>query len=268
MPEKVGIVICAWNCVDQVRVATESAVETCVDSGIPFKILIHDDHSELEPLEEEFKKWEYPHTHYFRQPARGGLTRAWNTGISWAIENECSLVALCNQDILFAQDWLPRFVKDLESCFAISPLTNSPGLHSDATTLQGQDVRKFVPELAGSEISPTKESLALIMERIKLNRPFEVRGIKGFFMGFRIDWLIEHQIEEGEYYSMKKATVNQGVGGSENEIFRRTGTRPSIAADVYVHHFRPRGNDRRGLAREIFRRFHGDPAAARRKTDR
>lgn len=249
---KAGIVICAWNCKDEVKRAVSSAIETCSKEDTPFAILLHDDHSELEPLKPAFDEWKLSHTEYFCQPRRNGLTSAWNTGITWAVKNNCDCVVLANQDVQFVKGWLARFVKDVKTCPALSPLSNSPGIHSHTGTLQGQDIRNFISEFQGKEVEPIEENFTMIMERIKFNVPVQADGIKGFFLGFRIEWLWDSRLGDEEFFSMKHATANCGVGGSENEIFHRVGIKPWIATDFYIHHFRKQGNNI-GKARTLFR---------------
>ncbi len=250
--KKVGIVICAWNCLDQVERAVKSAVNTCMDSDIVFTILVHDDCSEIEPIKEPFNSWNLPFTNYYCQPQRNGLTIAWNTGITWALQESCDAVVLCNQDILFVQGWLERFAKDIVICEGLSPLSNSPGVHSHKDTLQGQDVRNYVPELRGIDFIPSPDVCKMIMEKIQKNKPIQVKGIKGFFLGFRTDWLYKNRISKNEFYSIKHAYANKGVGGAENEIFNRVGIRPWIATNFYIHHYRKQG-DTTGKARQLFR---------------
>lgn len=243
---KVGIVICAWNCRELFRTSIQSVCSTS-----DCKILVHDDCSELEQFNDLCEQLP-SNIEYYRQNNRNGLTVAWNTGIKWALDNKLDYVVLSNHDVLFVNGWIDKLIANLQVCNALSPLTNSPGVHK-GLGLQIQDVRNYVPGFGKYDvIEPTEQNFTCIMDSISNNRIFNFKGIKGFFMGFRLDWLNKNRIKDGEYYSNKRSDANYGVGGSENEIFTRVGYLPWVANNFYIHHFRENG--KKGLARQIFDR--------------
>ena len=135
----------------------------------------------------------------------GGLTGTWNAGIDKCIENECDIIVLSNDDILFDQSihailWEASQVKSDELVY-FGPLTNNPGISKQNKPQYGVH-----PENRNTEVMKYQNSDRYQGMLVNLN---------GFFMVFPKHVLLANRLDETTYFNPKYPF------GNEYEWFER-----------------------------------------------
>ena len=156
----------------------------------------------------------------------GGLTGTWNAGIDKCIENECDIIVLSNDDILFDQSihailWEASQVKSDELVY-FGPLTNNPGISKQNRPQYGVHPRNRNTEVMTYQNSDRYQGML-----VNLNK---------FFMVFPKHVLLANRFDETTYFNPKYP-----FGGNEYEWFERfhkKGGLPKIVYRTFIYHYK------------------------------
>lgn len=155
------------------------------------------------------------------QQKNGGLTATWNHGIHKCFVNNCEIIALSNDDILFDQSIVHIF-EEAEKCKNnemkyYGPLSNNPGV----------------------SVSNKKNQYGLIYsdkEPYKCMRLGELYNINGFFMVFPKHVLIINKFDKENFFDPRFP-----FGGNEVEWFKRFIEKegiPIIVPRTFILHYK------------------------------
>lgn len=154
------------------------------------------------------------------QEKNGGLTGTWNQGIDLCFENECEIVILSNDDIIF--DGCINSI--LKSCHDekgkmryYGPITNEPG-PAQCNKCQYSAIG---PEQENDRVAKFKN------ETVNLN---------GFFMVFSKEVLMKNKFNDVFFFNPAYP-----FGGNENEWFKRfqkKGGVPIIVPRTFIYHYK------------------------------
>ena len=153
------------------------------------------------------------------QDAFGGLTGTWNKGIDMCLGNDCDVIILSNDDILFdncINNLIISCYKEKKKMKYFGPTTNNPG-----PTIQNQCQYNTQPCNEPNKIA-------------KFNN--EIINLNGFFMCFSKMVLIENKFNDKFYFDPSKP-----FGGNETEWFDRflsKGGTPIIVPKTFIYHYK------------------------------
>ena len=155
------------------------------------------------------------------QHKSGGLTGTWNKGIDLCIENNCDVVVLSNDDILFdscINNILWSCYKNKEKMQYFGPISNNPGPKNCKINMCQYGVKP----------KDNKNKIALYNDNIC--------NLNGFFMVFSKKVLIENKFDNNFYFDPEKP-----FGGNETEWFNRFKDKkgePIIVAQTFIYHYK------------------------------
>lgn len=155
------------------------------------------------------------------QKKNGGLTGTWNRGIALCVENDCDVIIISNDDILFDHSinniiW-QCYKKQNEKCY-FAPLTNKPGpnkckLNMNQYALHPRNIESFISKYNNSMVN-----------------------LNGFFMVFSKNVLITNNFDSIHYFD-----PSYQFAGNEVEWFNRfkeKGGVPIIVPKTFVYHYK------------------------------
>ena len=149
----------------------------------------------------------------------GGLTGTWNKGIDLCLENNCDIIILSNDDILFDNSiiniiWDCHKQKNEMKYFG--PITNNPGPAKNNLIQYG------------THPVNTKNKICLFNN--------ETCNLNGFFMVFSKINLIKNKFNKKHYFNPERP-----FGGNEIEWFNRfkkLGGIPIIVSKTFIYHYK------------------------------
>ena len=153
------------------------------------------------------------------QISNGGLTGTWNQGIDLCFKNNCDVIILSNDDILFDRSinniiWYCYKNKDQMKYFG--PTSNNPGADRFNTCQYALSPEKYEPRLALYKNFPC--------------------NLNGFFMVFSKHVLIKNKYNSDYYFDPKYP-----FGGNEMEWFERFVQKSGIGCvipETFIYHFK------------------------------
>lgn len=155
------------------------------------------------------------------QISHGGLTGTWNKGIDMCFENNCDVIILSNDDILFdscISNILWSCYKSKDEMKYFGPLSNNPGPKNAL-------INKCQLGL-----------LPLEKENKKATYHNKICNLNGFFMVFSKKVLINNKFDNNFYFDPKYP-----FGGNETEWFERFKKKsgiPIIVSETFIYHYK------------------------------
>ena len=155
------------------------------------------------------------------QHKSGGLTGTWNKGIDLCLENNCDVVVLSNDDILFdgcINNILWSCYENKEKMQYFGPISNNPGPKNCAINMCQYGVKPI----------DNKNKIALYNDNLC--------NLNGFFMVFSKKVLIENKFDNNFYFDPEKP-----FGGNETEWFNRFKDKkgePIIVPQTFIYHYK------------------------------
>ena len=164
-------------------------------------------------------KNEYPNIKFIyieNQKKSGGLTNTWNKGIDLCIKNNCKIIILSNDDILFGNS-IYHIIDEAYNCSDnkyFGPLTNNPG-----------------------PAEQNKKNQYSLTSKNTNNYPCKDKNnyynINGFFMVFPLNVLKNNMYNKKYYFNPKFP-----FGGNETEWFDRFKGIPVIVPKTFIYHYK------------------------------
>ena len=199
----------------------------CIDSFIDnieydYKIFIIDNQSDKN-IKNSFSNENIDYTYIDNQILSGGLTGAWNLGVSKCYEDNCDVIINSNEDVLFKQS-INSFVEtiynfdDKENAL-FGPITNVGGTSTYHQQRQTEEERDSIIEVTNRFSSHGGQGYAL----------------NGFFLGFNKEFYKKFNVL-GNIFSTKEKDM---WGGQEVELFDRNtplGMRSFILENCFIKH--------------------------------
>ena len=155
------------------------------------------------------------------QHKSGGLTGTWNKGIDLCLENNCDVIVLSNDDILFdgcINNILWSCYENKEKMQYFGPISNNPGPKNCPINMCQYGVQPIVIE----------NKIALYNDNIC--------NLNGFFMVFSKKVLIENKFDNNFYFDPEKP-----FGGNETEWYERFKEKkgePIIVPQTFIYHYK------------------------------
>ena len=154
------------------------------------------------------------------QLTNGGLTGTWNQGIDLCLENNCDVIILSNDDVLFDSCinniiWYCWEQRDEMKYFG--PISNNPGVYLKNNKCQ----YGFLPYNSFNYEATYNNRLC---------------NLNGFFMVFSKKVLLENKFDEEHYFD-----PNLPFGGNETEWFQRfiqKGGIPIVVPTTFIYHYK------------------------------
>ena len=165
----------------------------------------------------------FPNIEYIyinNQNKNGGLTGTWNQGIDKCFENNCNIIILSNDDILFdnsIKHIVNEAYNNYDKKLFFGPLTNNPG---------PSEINKILQYSLESKNSNFYEA--------KINSKY--KNINGFFMVFS-DYVLKLNKFNDKFYFNPKFKF----GGNEVEWFERflnKKGKPIIVPKTFIYHYK------------------------------
>ena len=100
------------------RTLTQNAVNSCLNSGVDFRIIVIETCKDV--------KYQHCETHYFEQKDKFNYNRCLNYGMQISKDK---YVALCNNDLVFHKDWAKNIINAMESSKLNSACPFDKGYH-------------------------------------------------------------------------------------------------------------------------------------------
>jgi len=155
------------------------------------------------------------------QKSNGGLTGTWNQGIDLCFENNCEIIVLSNDDILFdscVNNILWSCYKSKDEMKYFGPLSNNPG---PKNLLINKCQYGLLP-----------------LEKInkKASYKSKICNLNGFFMVFSKKVLLNNKFDNNFYFDPKYP-----FGGNETEWFERfkkKSGKPIIVSETFIYHYK------------------------------
>jgi len=153
------------------------------------------------------------------QISNGGLTGTWNQGIDICLKNNCDVIILSNDDILFDRSitniiWYCYKHKDEMKYFG--PTSNNPGADRFNACQYSLSPEKYQPRLALYKNFPC--------------------NLNGFFMVFSKKVLLQNKFNNKYYFD-----PNYPFGGNEMEWFKRFNQKGGIGCvvpETFIYHYK------------------------------
>lgn len=182
-----------------------------------FLITLYVNQTEDEKLLNIYKEYAQINVVYMNHD-NGGITRTWNKGIKRCMENNCEIIILNNDNILF-DDSIHHIIEECDKCkenelYYYGPLTNDPGTSPNNTTQHSKCYRDedcFIMDNSNSDY------------------------INGFFMVFPKHVLNANKFDETNYFDPQFPYKHNEIEWFER--FIKKGGLPKIVPRTFIYHY-------------------------------
>lgn len=167
---------------------------------------------------------------------RGGVTRSWNYGLSYARKIGAKYTICGNDDILFTPDWWkgPAELLAEPSLGIVGPLSNGPGLSNK--------LQNIWDHVRGYQTSDSPSALATVATRLRRQYPLEehrlVPVVNGFFMIARTERWWEGAFDRRHVFNPHPSYA---MVHSEHELqlrFLKLGWPNAVSLTSFIFHYR------------------------------
>jgi hypothetical protein len=155
------------------------------------------------------------------QTESGGLTGTWNKGIDMCLENNCDVIILSNDDILFdscINNIIWSCYNEKNEMKYFGPISNNPGPKNC-----------IINKCQYGEHPEIRENKKALYKN-------EICNLNGFFMVFSKKVLLKNKFDDKYYFD-----PNKPFGGNETEWFIRfkeKGGIPIIVPQTFIYHYK------------------------------
>ena len=205
-----AIVMSAWNYYEYTTQALASLVS---NTKKPYHVIVVDDASTDGTTTMEERPW----LTIIRHTERSRVTNAWNTGITYALQQPYDAICLTNNDVLFGPGWLAALLAGLDRGYTfVGPVSNQPG---GTGFLRKQVVKNYVPDYRWSD---APAAIAETAARLRSNPQYiEMPRLAGFcWAGLADTWRASaFDLEAGHVFNTAPALKDYG---NEDNLFHHS----------------------------------------------